>query len=463
MAMTFGKGNRSIAFNPTSAFPLDARSYFESYEKARLAAASAQEASSTETQYYFGQDIVVVENGIASFYIIQPDGTLGEVGGKVEINEKVFTYVDGKLSLIGFADAVGGAQLVKTADGSIAWVKPDTTTVEGLSTAVEGLRTDLNTLTENVYTKGETDSKIAAAVAAAPHLKRKKIESLDDINLEADDVEQYIYMLPSGLTEDDNKYYEYIVIDGVIEPVGAWAVDLDDYAKAADVEEALRGKVDTETGKTLISEEELERLASIPSDAEKNYISSVDETQFNVDDAGALTLLNLEINKITGLEDILNSKVAAEDGKGLSANDFTDELKTKLVTLNLNDISNLQTSVGSLERELYGYQDEEGKDIDGLADFVAALRGDVTTLSGRIDTLDGNITTVSNNLLTLSESVTNINTFLDELDETYVSISKFNAVVGNLDSLLEQQITLVDEINDINERLTWGVIPESND
>ena len=209
MAMTFGKGNRSIAFNPTSAFPLDARSYFESYEKARLAAASAQEASSTETQYYFGQDIVVVENGIASFYIIQPDGTLSEVGGKVEINEKVFTYVDGKLSLIGFADAVGGAQLVKTADGSIAWVKPDTTTVEGLSTAVEGLRTDLNTLTENVYTKGETDSKIAAAVAAAPHLKRKKIESLDDINLEADDVEQYIYMLPSGLTEDDNKYYEY--------------------------------------------------------------------------------------------------------------------------------------------------------------------------------------------------------------------------------------------------------------
>lgn len=25
MAMNFGKGNRSVAFNPTSAFPLDAR------------------------------------------------------------------------------------------------------------------------------------------------------------------------------------------------------------------------------------------------------------------------------------------------------------------------------------------------------------------------------------------------------------------------------------------------------
>jgi hypothetical protein len=34
MAITFGKNNRSVAFNPTSAFPLDARSYFESFESA---------------------------------------------------------------------------------------------------------------------------------------------------------------------------------------------------------------------------------------------------------------------------------------------------------------------------------------------------------------------------------------------------------------------------------------------
>ena len=40
MAIDFGKVNRSVAFNPTSAFPLDARSYFESYELAEAAAAS---------------------------------------------------------------------------------------------------------------------------------------------------------------------------------------------------------------------------------------------------------------------------------------------------------------------------------------------------------------------------------------------------------------------------------------
>jgi hypothetical protein len=70
MALTFGKGNRSVAFNPTSAFPLDARSYFESYTLALAAAQGAEEAGSSNTQYYFGQTLVVVENGVASFYTI---------------------------------------------------------------------------------------------------------------------------------------------------------------------------------------------------------------------------------------------------------------------------------------------------------------------------------------------------------------------------------------------------------
>jgi hypothetical protein len=55
MALDFGKGNRSIAFNPTSAFPLDARSYFESYEEAAAAALTAVEAGSADSVYYFGQ------------------------------------------------------------------------------------------------------------------------------------------------------------------------------------------------------------------------------------------------------------------------------------------------------------------------------------------------------------------------------------------------------------------------
>jgi hypothetical protein len=54
MAMNFAKNNRSVAFNPTSAFPLDARSYFESLESAQAAAAKAEEVGSTNTVYYYG-------------------------------------------------------------------------------------------------------------------------------------------------------------------------------------------------------------------------------------------------------------------------------------------------------------------------------------------------------------------------------------------------------------------------
>lgn len=142
MAMTFGTLDFAVAFNRQTAFPLDAKSYFESLELATAAAASAQEAGSSETTYYFGQTIAVVEGGKATLYVIQPNKTLKEVGGNILINENVFAKDEnGVLNLLGFADAVGGAQLVKTEDGKISWVKPDTTTVEGLSTAIESLKT----------------------------------------------------------------------------------------------------------------------------------------------------------------------------------------------------------------------------------------------------------------------------------------------------------------------------------
>jgi len=77
MAIDYGKLNFSVSFNPTSAFPIDARCYFESLADAERAAATAEYAGSSNTIYYYGQNIVVVENNTASFYIIQPDGTLG--------------------------------------------------------------------------------------------------------------------------------------------------------------------------------------------------------------------------------------------------------------------------------------------------------------------------------------------------------------------------------------------------
>jgi hypothetical protein len=54
MALDFGKVAFSVSFDPTFAFPVDARSYFESYDAAVAAAASAKEAGSSESVYYYG-------------------------------------------------------------------------------------------------------------------------------------------------------------------------------------------------------------------------------------------------------------------------------------------------------------------------------------------------------------------------------------------------------------------------
>ena len=110
----------------------------------------------------------------------------------------------------------------------------------------------------DVYTKLETDTKIGEAVAAADHLKRKIVdapgigETINDvIDVNAVDADQYIYMIPTGLQESDNKYREYIVIiDGdnrYIEQVGNWEVDLSGYLTVTSAEETYAKKNDIET------------------------------------------------------------------------------------------------------------------------------------------------------------------------------------------------------------------------
>ena len=54
MALDFGKLEFSVSFNPTSAFPLDARSYFESLATAQIAAKTATEAGKADSAYYYG-------------------------------------------------------------------------------------------------------------------------------------------------------------------------------------------------------------------------------------------------------------------------------------------------------------------------------------------------------------------------------------------------------------------------
>ena len=181
--MIFG-GDKIIKNNDIIAKPLDEHCYFTDQELANAAAAEAGPIGTLGIYNYYGQTLTVVDNDNVKLYTIQPDNSIQE----------------------------------------IAFIKDIPTPID-------------------TYTKSEINEK----VAMASHLKRKMINSVEEISSFAEnnkDAEQYIYMVPTGFTLADNRYDEYMIIpvideDGIeiqaIERVGTWEVDLSDYSKASDI------------------------------------------------------------------------------------------------------------------------------------------------------------------------------------------------------------------------------------
>lgn len=441
MALDFGKLNFSVSFNPTSAFPIDARSYFESYADAVAAAATAVPVGSSDSIYYYGQSLVVVENSKASFYIIQPDKTLSGIEGasgssSITVNPELFVYdSDGNLSLKGFDTAALGAVLSVGPSGTMVW--------------------------SSVYTKEETDAKISEAVAAAAHLKRKIVESKDAIDVNAADADQYIYMVPSGLTEDSNKYYEYMVLiitdsEGTetrfVEQVGSWDVDLSDYAKVSDLavlEAELGTKVTAQEGARLITNEEAEKLAGL----EESLIKSVDETHFEVSDAGQLGLKDLPISKVTNLASILNEGKATEGNYFLVTQSDKEKLAALVIngdtgdleisgTVNAENVQGLSEWITSHSNVVVGLSDNNLTD-DRLAKLESALT------EHYISSVDEEAFTVTSGKLSLNDlpvsKITNLQTLLDNKtskDEFTMLAARVTANEGDIQILFES--------------LTWG-------
>ena len=109
MSMDFGKLNFAVGFNRTSAFPLDANSYFENYNDAVTAAAGAAEVGSADSAYYIGQLLIVKDTteGVG-LYQINAGKTLtkfgqassaDELASKISALEARCAVIEGKLIL----------------------------------------------------------------------------------------------------------------------------------------------------------------------------------------------------------------------------------------------------------------------------------------------------------------------------------------------------------------------------
>lgn len=355
-------------------------------------------ASLPATYPYAGQIVALATDAGVSVLVIKESasGFVTEpISAETAVDGKVIAYnADKELTLVGFADAATGARLQKTATG-IEWVAPGSggtmtdedvknsitrltqdvtdlganlgaveeivgkkSTGEGIAStgliaSVEALEAQdgvlageidaLETSLTNVYTKTETNSAIAAAIAAVDHLSREIVETLpENAN------ENVIYMVRREGGTGQDVYNEYMYINGAWEIIGDTSVDLTGYAKTEDI-----------------------LVKSVSSD-------------FTVTGAGQLTLKtdaapeingsnisNIAIANVVGLQDALNSKVAAEEGKSL----ISETLITKVE--NLAEIKSVSTEFTLTNGELSVNAIAAAK-ITGLPDALA----DIATLKG---------------------------------------------------------------------------------
>lgn len=354
----FGKLNFAVSFNPQTAFPLDARYYFPSLTAAEAEAAAAVEVGSSDGTYFYGENVCVVTESSADLYIIQPDKTLKAVGSVVLGDDKSIEIVDGKVTLKGFGSATAGQQpRINAAGTALEWYTPDTSTVSGLADTVAGHTQDIQNLQTGKADKattlegyGITDAMTATAIteaiqtaiAATGHASFKKVNEVPTAETAQDNI---LYLV---MNADTGFYDIYAKVDTEVVRLDDVSVNLDDYSTTEQMNEAIAtaiiNKVDKVDGKGLSTEDFTtalkEKLVALPEGAEANYIKSVSD-EFTVSTEGKLEVKEIAPAKVTGLPGALADKVDKVEGKGLSANDYTNEEKEKLSGIEAGASKNL--------------------------------------------------------------------------------------------------------------------------
>ena len=326
---------------------------------------------------YVGQVLsyVAADGDVKVYSIIDTAGTLQEVGSATMGDDASIMLTDSTLSLKnwgvqyyrwvdGEGEAAGRYELqvvddahpwraglepkVALADNGaleLAWYEPNPITVEGLSSAIGSVQTNLTTLSgivgtsadpagsDTVFgqlnekiTAAEAEALVAEAVASAGHLRREVVETLPAASAADPDV---IYMVKDAFAIGNDKYKEYRLIGGMLVQIGDTSVDLSGYVQkksgvaenvigvfsaSGDIVGNAAGKtlldfVEKEDGKRLMTEEEGTKLAGLVGLNDATFtaplVFNADTKTLSVNEAtaDAAGLMSAELfSKLTGIE-----------------------------------------------------------------------------------------------------------------------------------------------------------------
>lgn len=174
-------------------------------------------------------------------------------------------------------------------------------------------------------------------------------------------------------------------------------------------------KVDKVEGKSLVDDAEITKLAGVEEGAQKNAIETVDEAQFGLDDARHLTLLDIAMDKVTGLEEALAGKAGVATtlaGYGITDAYTKAETEGRIqeVMEGLTDTSETAASVAQAletyktanDARVLAVEGEVAKKVD--AEEGKALIGEtlITKLEGIAEGAEKNVIGAVSNEFTIS-------------------------------------------------------------
>lgn len=395
MSMDFGKLNFAVGFNRTSAFPLDANSYFESYTDAVAAAAGAAVVGSSDSAYYIGQLIIVNESGKFGLYQIGANKTLvkfGQASSADDLKSQLDALkarVDGldnskadwlggtapvdkngEIVTIGAAGSItaSGIKIVNSAVNNSTTEVPTSKAVQTyiasqVASAVQYLGT-VSALTGLSTTAGKGDFYRLSAAVAGGHAGDLVIAEKDnpaqlidgtnwslihgeEVGVEAINAGNGINVITTGEGSSEAqptiaiKPATTTAIGGII--VGT-NLTVDATGKLSAIDTTYEDATTTTHG--LMSTADKSKLDGIAEGANKTIVdASLNATSTNPVENKAV---HAEFNSVrTALADassglqsqidnhttLIGNKVDKVEGKGLSTNDYTTEEKNKLAGL----------------------------------------------------------------------------------------------------------------------------------
>lgn len=234
----------------------------------------------------------------------------------------------------------------------------------------------------NVYTKSQTDEKIASEISKQAHFSAKVVTSTTEMTDATT-----LYLMKTVETGDD-LYEEWMLIGGVATKIGTTATDLKDYSTTSEVESLISG------AKTQIE--------AAYGAADKALGERIDGVQQTINGLGSTYATIEEMNKKAAQADLntTNENLGKLDTRvgSLEAVSHTHDNKTVLDGITAEKVAqwdnaeeNLVKSVKDGELavseagELSVVAIDQSK-VTGLADKFAGIEGDI---AGKVDARTG--------------------------------------------------------------------------